>query len=178
LLFENSLARLRERASVRALFKEATLTFILSLQRRARKRIGEGQGEGMPPSIKLRNRARELRRQQTDVETKLWMRLRDRQLCGVKYRRQLPIGPYIVDFCSAERGLVVELDGGQHAEQTSVDQVRTQFLEANGYRIVRFWNHEVLDSMDSILEEIVRLIRDPHPSLSLKGRGSRGRSLS
>jgi adenine-specific DNA-methyltransferase len=67
--------------------------------------------------------------------------------------------------------LVVELDGGQHAEQTSVDHVRTHFLEANGHRVVRFWNHEVLDSMDAILEEIVRLISNPH--LSLKERGSK-----
>ena len=125
----------------------------------------------MPSSQKLRNRARKLRQEQTDVERKLWLRLRDRQLCGAKFRRQHPVGPYIVDFCSAERGLVVELDGGQHAEQTSPDQVRTRFLEADGYRVVRFWNHQVLEQMDAILEEIVRLLSDPHPSLSLKGRG-------
>ncbi len=125
----------------------------------------------MPVSLKLRNRARQLRRQQTDVETKLWIRLRDRQLCGAKFRRQHPIGPYIVDFCCPDRGLVVELDGGQHAEQTLADQARTRFLEADGYRVVRFWDHEVLDSMDTILEEIVRLLSNPHPSLSLKGRG-------
>ena len=125
----------------------------------------------MPVSLKLRNRARQLRRQQTDVETKLWIRLRDRQLCGAKFRRQHPIGPYIVDFCCPDRGLVVELDGGQHAEQTLADQARTRFLEADGYRVVRFWDHEVLDRMDTILEEIVRLLSNPHPSLSLKGRG-------
>ncbi len=125
----------------------------------------------MPVSLKLRNRARKLRRQQTDVETKVWFRLRDRQLCEAKFRRQHPIGPYIVDFCCPDRGLVVELDGGQHAEQTLADQARTRFLEADGYRVVRFWDHEVLDSMDTILEEIVRLLSNPHPSLSLKGRG-------
>jgi adenine-specific DNA-methyltransferase len=115
-------------------------------------------------------RARQLRINQTDVEAQLWKRLRSRRISWAKFRRQHPIGPYIVDFCCPDRGLVGELDGGQDAEQASDDQVRTQFLEANGYRVVRFWNHEVLDSMDSILEEIVRLIRDPHPSL--KGRGS------
>ncbi len=125
----------------------------------------------MPVSLKLRNRARQLRRQQTDVETKLWIRLRDRQLCGAKFRRQHPIGPYIVDFCCPDRGLVVELDGGQHAEQTLADQARTRLIEADGYRVVRFWDHEVLDRMDTILEEIVRLLSNPHPSLSLKGRG-------
>jgi very-short-patch-repair endonuclease len=119
----------------------------------------------------LRNRARQLRRQQTDVESKLWIRLRDRQLCGVKFRRQHPIGPYIVDFCCPDRGLVVELDGGQHAEHTSSDQARTRILNAEGYRVVRFWNHEVLNQADAILDEIVRLLSHPHPSLSLKGRG-------
>jgi very-short-patch-repair endonuclease len=66
----------------------------------------------MASSQNLRNRARNLRRQQTDVESKLWMRLRDRQLCGAKFRRQHPIGPYIVDFCCPDRELIVELDGG------------------------------------------------------------------
>ena len=122
----------------------------------------------MAVSQKLRNRARNLRRQQTDVETKLWMRLRDRQLCGAKFRRQHPIGPYVVDFCCPDRGLIVELDGGQHAEQTAADQIRTRFLEADDYRVVRFWNHQVLEQMDAILEELVRLVSDPHPSLSLK----------
>ena len=125
----------------------------------------------MASSQNLRNKARNLRRQQTDVETKLWMRLRDRQLCGAKFRRQHPIGPYIVDFCCPDRGLIVELDGGQHAEKVSADQVRTDFLEADGYHVVRFWNHQVQDQMEAILEEIVRLLSDPHPSLSLKGRG-------
>lgn len=101
------------------------------------------------------------------------MRLRDRQLCGAKFRRQHPIGPYIVDFCCPDRGLVVELDGGQHAEQILSDQVRTRFLETAGYRVVRFWDHEVQSQMDAILEEIVRLLNDPYPSLSLKGRGLR-----
>jgi len=125
----------------------------------------------MAVSQNLRNRARNLSRQQTDVEFKLWMRLRDRQLCGAKFRRQHPIGPYIVDFCCPDRKLIVELDGGQHAEQASADQIRTNFLEAAGYCVVRFWNHQVLDQMDAILEKIVRLLSDPHPSLSLKGRG-------
>ena len=99
------------------------------------------------------------------------MRQRDRQLCGAKFRRQHPIGSYVVDFCCPDRKLIVELDGGQHAEQVSADQLRTRFLEANGFRVARFWNHQVLEQMDAILEKIVRLLGDPHPSLSLKGRG-------
>jgi len=104
----------------------------------------------MAASQELRNRARQLRRKQTDVEAKLWLRLGDRQLCGAKFRRQHPIGPYIVDLWCPNRGLVVELDGGHHAEQTSADEERTRFLEAQGYRVVRFWDHEVLNQMDVI----------------------------
>jgi adenine-specific DNA-methyltransferase len=81
------------------------------------------------------------------------------------------MGPYLVDFCCPDRRLIVELDGGQHAEHTSSDQARTRFLEAEAYRVVRFWNHEVLNRRDAILEEIARLLSNPHPSLSLKGRG-------
>ena len=127
----------------------------------------------LPYPGRQKARARQLRVNQTDVEARLWKRLRSRQLCGAKFRRQHPIGPYIADFCCPDRGLVVELDGGQHAEQRSADQVRTRYLEMAGYRVVRFWDHEVLDSMDTVLEEIVRLLSDPHPSLSLKGRGLR-----
>jgi adenine-specific DNA-methyltransferase len=100
--------------------------------------------------------------------------MRDRQLCGAKFRRQHPIGPYIVDFCCPDHGLVVELDGGQHAEQTLADQARTRLIEADGYRVVRFWDHEVLNHIDAVLEAIVRLLSNPHPSLSLKGRGLKG----
>jgi very-short-patch-repair endonuclease len=99
------------------------------------------------------------------------MRLRDRQLCGAKFRRQHPIGPYIVDLCCPDRGLVIELDGGHHAKQMLADQERTRFLETAGYRVVRFWDNDVLSQMDAILEEIVRILNNPHPSLSLKGRG-------
>ena len=125
----------------------------------------------MPVPQELKNRARELRSNQTDVEAKLWRRLRDRQVFGVKFRRQHPIGPYIVDFCCPDRDLVVVLDGGQHVEQASADQARTRFLESEGYRVVRFWNHEVLSQADAILAEIARLLSNPHPALSLKGRG-------
>jgi very-short-patch-repair endonuclease len=117
----------------------------------------------MPASEKMRNHARDLRRQQTEVELRLWSRLRDRQLCGAKFRRQHPIGPYIVDFCCPERALIVEVDGGQHAEGSTGDQRRTNFLEANGFHVVRFWNNEVLEQTDAVLEEIVRLLGQPSP---------------
>ena len=81
-----------------------------------------------------KGRARKPRESQTDVEGKLWSRLRDRQVHGVKFRRQHPIGPFIVDFCCFEKGLVVELDGGHHAERNAADKRRTGFLERRGYR--------------------------------------------
>ena len=132
---------------------------------------GEGKGEGMPVSQELKNRARELRSNQTDVEAKLWRRLRDRQVFGAKFRRQHPIGSYIVDFCCPTLRLIVELDGGQHAEQGAADQARTYFLESRGYRVLRFWNNQVMTQLDDVLEEISKCCVDPHPSLSLKGRG-------
>jgi len=88
----------------------------------------------------------------TDVERKLWFALRDRRLHGFKFRRQATIGPFVVDFLCVEAALIVELDGGQHNEETDVR--RTAFLEERGYRVVRFWNNEVNDSFDGVLREI------------------------
>ena len=82
----------------------------------------EGKGESVRVPQELKNRARELRSNQTDVEAKLWRHLRDRQVFGAKFRRQHPIGPYIVDFCCPTVRLIVELDGGQHAEHTMADE--------------------------------------------------------
>jgi very-short-patch-repair endonuclease len=109
----------------------------------------------MPVSQELKNRARELRSNQTDVEAKLWRRLRDRQMFGVKFRRQHAIGSYIVDFCCPTLRLIVELDGGQHAEQSPADQARTFFLESRGYRVLRFWNNQVMTQLDDVLEKLV-----------------------
>jgi very-short-patch-repair endonuclease len=86
-----------------------------------------------------RQRARQLRRNQTDAEQTLWARLRDRQLHGAKFRRQHPIGPFVADFCCPQEMVVVELDGGQHAEEIAADQKRSRFLEGQGYRVLRFW---------------------------------------
>ena len=106
----------------------------------------------------LRDRARQLRRHQTDVEGKLWSRLRARQLSGAKFRRQYPIGAFIVDFCCYERRLVIELDGGHHAERMDADQSRTDFFVSQGYRVLRFWNNEVIENIDGVLEQIAHTL--------------------
>jgi len=102
------------------------------------------QDETAPPPL-ARDRARELRRDSTEAEHRLWSHLRNKSL-GVKFRRQHPIGPFIVDFFSLEAKLVVEIDGGQHDEDDKrrADESRTKFLEDRSYRILRFWNNEVL----------------------------------
>ena len=86
----------------------------------------------------IRVKARQLRRDQTDAEQTLWARLRDRQLCGAKFRRQHPVGPFVADFCCTQRRLVVELDGGQHAVEVAADHKRSRFLEEQGYHVLRF----------------------------------------
>ena len=110
----------------------------------------------------VRERARQLRRDQTDAEQRLWAHLRDRQLSGVKFRRQRPIDPCVADFCCPQRRLVVELDGGQHAEDVAADQKRSRFLEERGYRVLRFWNHNVLGNTEAVLERIAEVLSDPH----------------
>src|ERR1041384_491669 len=124
-----------------------------------------------------KSRARKLREGQTDVERKLWSQLRGRQLSGVKFRRQHPISQFIVGFCCVERGLVVELDGGQHAERTAADERRARVLEQCGYRVLRFWNNEVLSNFDGVLEKISEALEDPR-LLPLRGRGNRIRRIS
>ncbi len=109
-------------------------------------------------------RARELRQRSTDAERRLWRYLRNRQLAGVKFRRQVPIGPYIVDFLAAEPGLVVEIDGGQHALQQDYDRRRTAWLEAQGYRVIRLWSNEALSNTEGVVEAIATaLAKRPSP---------------
>ena len=99
--------------------------------------------------------AKKLRRNMTDAERLLWQHLRNRDLGGYKFRRQRPIGPYIVDFVCLEKKLVVEVDGGQHAGQLELDAKRSGYLEDKGYRILRFWNNEVLKATESVLTVIL-----------------------
>uniref|UniRef100_Q07IF7 DUF559 domain-containing protein n=1 Tax=Rhodopseudomonas palustris (strain BisA53) TaxID=316055 RepID=Q07IF7_RHOP5 len=113
----------------------------------------------MRSSIKRTIRSRELRLNQTDAETALWNRLRNRQLCGQKFVRQEPIGRYICDFVCRARHLVVEVDGGQHADSNR-DKVRDQYLVEQGYRVLRFWNNEVLSNIEGVLVVISQELRE------------------
>ncbi|MFO7583727.1 MAG: DUF559 domain-containing protein [Anaerolineales bacterium] len=97
--------------------------------------------------------AKELRRNLTPAEQKLWASLRNDQL-GVNFRRQHAIGPYIADFCCIKKRLVIELDGGQHLEQADYDQERTEFLQSKSYRVLRFWNNDVLNDLDGVITTI------------------------
>lgn len=108
--------------------------------------------------------ARTLRKRQTDVEKILWHSLRNRQISNCKLRRQHVIGPYITDFCCVEKNLVIELDGGQHLTREKKDELRTRFLSKMGYRILRFWDDEVLKHKESALEAIRLALENPHPS--------------
>src|SRR5215813_12591253 len=92
----------------------------------------------------LRPYARKLRQAQTDAERRMWMLLRDRRLSGFKFRRQHPVGAYIADFCCLEARLIIEIDGGHHASNQDADVARSRVLESAGYRVLRFWNNEVL----------------------------------
>ena len=104
----------------------------------------------------MRNTARRLRANQTEAEKRLWQAVRDRRLGGDKFRRQHPVGPYIADFVCTEKGLIIELDGGQHAERKVYDAERTRYLEETGYTVIRFWNNEVLQNTEGVLETILR----------------------
>ena len=110
--------------------------------------------------------ARKLRHNQTDAERKLWFRLRDRRLRGLKFRRQMPVDRYVVDFCCEAARLIVELDGGQHVERSQQDAERTAVLEAQGYLVLRFWNNDILRNIDGVVESIVETLnpRPPHPN--------------
>ncbi|MBK1683318.1 endonuclease domain-containing protein [Rhodoferax fermentans] len=154
------LSRKRERAGVRATVKLHQSVSSLSPRERA----------GV--------RARQLRAKATDAETLLWQRLRSRQLAGYKFRRQHPIGPYFADFACIEARLVVELDGGQHATPEGLlsDERRSEALASQGYLVLRFWNHDVLQQTEAVLESILCGLRErcPHPGPLPEGEGVSG----
>ena len=132
--------------------------------------LREGVGGGVPPHDQVRR----LRANPTDAEQRLWERLRRKQIAGARFRRQYPLGRYIVDFACLPARLIVEADGGQHAENNA-DDVRTAWLESQGYMVMRFWNNDVLLATDAVVERIMETVRlrieTPPPTPSRKGRG-------
>jgi very-short-patch-repair endonuclease len=136
---------------------------------------GEGRVRGQVCE-RPRQYSRRLRQAQTDAERKLWLRLCDRRLMEFKLRRQHPIGPFVADFCCTEAKVVVERDGGQHARQRRSDAARTVFLEGQGYRVLRFWDSEVLSNIEGVLQRIAEALRrrESRPSPYPLPRGERG----
>jgi very-short-patch-repair endonuclease len=133
-------------------------------ERVAAQRRGEGAVADKPPrhqlvKAPLRRHARAMRRGATDAEQKLWLLLRDRRLGGIKFRRQVPFENYILDFVCFDRKLVVEVDGGQHADSLS-DKTRDAALKIEGFQVVRYWNNDVLKNPEGVLTDLLeRLAR-------------------
>jgi very-short-patch-repair endonuclease len=118
--------------------------------------------------------ARSLRREMTDAERMLWQSLRGKQLDNCRFRRQHSIGKYIIDFACIEKKLAVELDGGQHQEQIAYDDRRTAYLNSQGWRVLRFWNNDVMSNVDGVLSSIVATLSSLPPSQPspCKGEGA------
>ncbi|MEK7342315.1 MAG: DUF559 domain-containing protein [Pseudomonadota bacterium] len=116
-------------------------------------------------------KARALRNNATDAERALWQAISARKVRGVRFNRQVPIGPFICDFVARSIGLVIEVDGGQHSDEA--DAERTNYIEAQGFRVVRFWNNDVLNNLDGVIAEIGGVIADmPSPDPSRRREGS------
>jgi very-short-patch-repair endonuclease len=109
----------------------------------------------------------------TNAERRIWMQLRAHRLCGISFRRQVSIGPYIVDFVSFDKRLIVEIDGGQHAStQARRDRIRDTWLREQGFTVRRYWNNDIFENMDGVLEDIVAASKQQRPpSLTLPRKG-------
>ncbi len=120
-----------------------------------------------------RGLVRKLRRSSTDAEKRLWGRLRNRQLCGLKFKRQVPVCGFCADFFCEDAKLIVEVDGGQHAVRTKKDAERTKVLESAGFQVLRFWNNDVLPNIEGVLQEIANIAGvAPHPVPLPQGEGT------
>ncbi len=106
----------------------------------------------------MKERAKTLRRNMTDAENRMWYYLRNRRLGGYKFVREHVIGHYIADFVCREKKLVIEIDGGQHMDAVDYDALRTKYLEACGYRVLRIWNHEVFKNIQGVMDGILNLL--------------------
>jgi very-short-patch-repair endonuclease len=116
---------------------------------------------GSGPAMSIDN-ARRLRKDATDAERKLWSALRHKQIEGFKFRRQVPIGEFVADFACLSQRLIIEADGGQHDAEREKDAARTAWLNARGYRVIRFWNNDVLDNLEGVVQTILIALHD-HP---------------
>lgn len=112
----------------------------------------------------MKSLAKALRKESTDAERWLWQRLRNRELLGWKFRRQHPIGCYIVDFVCIEKKIIIELDGSQHAENQTADSARSEYLKEKGYQVLRFWNNDVLVRGEAVLNAILSYLNENAPS--------------
>ena len=122
--------------------------------------VAEGEGdktkEGFKVNKLLKQRSRDLRKNLTDAEQKLWQKLRNKQIDDHKFRRQFVLGNYIVDFICIDKRLIVEVDGGQHMDNVDYDLQRDEWLKKQNFKVLRFWNNQVLSEIDSVLEVIVK----------------------
>ena len=125
--------------------------------------MGGDRGEGVYIMDESVIRAKTLRKNATDTERQLWRYLRNRQ-SGIKFRQQQPPGHYIVDFVCFEKRLIIEIEGGQHQEQAEYDEVRTDWLRQQGYEVLRFWNNQVLNEIEAVLEAINVALTTPPPN--------------
>ncbi|MEE3320439.1 MAG: endonuclease domain-containing protein [Pseudomonadota bacterium] len=140
--------------------------------------MSDASGEFHVPRS-LTKRARDLRSRQTEAEQRLWYYLRAARFMGIKFKRQKPMGNYIVDFVSSSHRLIIEIDGGQHAEQQEYDRRRDAWLRSQGYEVVRFWNHQVLTETQSVLESVRQKIQTLSASSSdLSPDNERGETTS
>ena len=124
---------------------------------------------------KLIKFARELRKNSTPQERKLWGFLKSSKFYGYKFRRQFPIGDYIADLCCVKAKLVVELDGGQHnmTKEIDCDKKRDEFIKNSGYRVLRIWNNNIDNNLEGVGEEIYQMLGNPHPDPLPKGEGAK-----
>lgn len=127
-------------------------------KKRTAKKAPLSQGEGLGRGNTQLEFAKYLRSHQTDAEQRLWYHLRAHRFMNLKFKRQLPIGSYIVDFVCLEYRLIIEADGGQHGDET--DQLRDAWLKAQGFTLLRFWNHEILQQTEAVLESIRNKLLD------------------
>jgi len=118
----------------------------------------------------IRENARQLRKDASEAEKCFWNHVRNRRLNGYKFKRQVPIGNYIADFLCESAALIVEIDGGQHMEQTGYDNVRTNYLQSQGYTVMRFWNNDVLTNIEGVLTALTLALSQRERGNNLNNR--------